>query len=83
MRGPATRAAGDHGGESELPSQTTDGLQQRLLSSIEAFARSLKRHRETVKRQWAKGRVAAADAAGDGDTEAKLFATAPDADRTR
>ena len=28
------------------------GLQQRLLSSIEAFARSLKVHRETVKRQW-------------------------------
>ena len=31
------------------------GLQQRLLSSIEAFARSLKRHRKTVERQWAKG----------------------------
>ncbi|MDE0073455.1 MAG: DISARM system SNF2-like helicase DrmD [Gammaproteobacteria bacterium] len=30
------------------------GLQQRLLSSIEAFARSLKRHRETVERHWAK-----------------------------
>ena len=59
------------------------GLQQRLLSSIEAFARSLKRHRETVKRQWAKGRAAAADPAEDGDTEAKLFATAPDADDER
>ena len=31
------------------------GLQQRLLSSIEAFARSLMRHRKTVERQWAKG----------------------------
>ena len=31
------------------------GLQQRLLSSIEAFAVSLKRHRKTVKRQWAEG----------------------------
>jgi hypothetical protein len=30
------------------------GLQQRLLSSIEAFARSLKVHRETVQRQWDK-----------------------------
>ena len=28
------------------------GLQQRLLSSIEAFARTLKVHRATVKRQW-------------------------------
>ena len=28
------------------------GLQQRLLSSIEAFARSLKVHRETVLRHW-------------------------------
>ena len=31
------------------------GLQQRLLSSIEAFAVSLKRHRTTVERQWAEG----------------------------
>ena len=31
------------------------GLQQRLLSSIEAFARSLKVHRATVERQWEKG----------------------------
>ena len=30
------------------------GLQQRLLSSIEAFARSLKVHRKTVERQWEK-----------------------------
>ena len=30
------------------------GLQQRLLSSIEAFARTLKVHRKTVKRQWDK-----------------------------
>lgn len=28
------------------------GLQQRLLSSIEAFARTLSVHRRTVKRQW-------------------------------
>ena len=30
------------------------GLQQRLLSSTEAFARSLKVHRATVERQWDK-----------------------------
>lgn len=30
------------------------GLQQRLLSSVEAFARSLRVHRETVTRQWSK-----------------------------
>lgn len=30
------------------------GLQQRLLSSIEAFARSLAVHRRTVERQWAQ-----------------------------
>jgi hypothetical protein len=28
------------------------GLQQRLLSSVEAFARTLRVHRRTVKRQW-------------------------------
>ena len=33
------------------------GLQQRLLSSVEAFARSLKVHRATVERQWDKGRT--------------------------
>jgi superfamily II DNA or RNA helicase len=30
------------------------GLQQRLLSSVEAFARTLKVHRNTVQRQWEK-----------------------------
>ena len=33
------------------------GLQQRLLSSIEAFARTLKVHRKTVVRQWEKMQV--------------------------
>src|SRR6266540_1180154 len=55
------------------------GLQQRLLSSIEAFARSLKVHRATVERQWEKGRAAAAEAVKDGENEAELFTTAPDA----
>ena len=31
------------------------GLQQRLLSSIEAFARTLRVHRRTVQRQWEAG----------------------------
>ena len=58
------------------------GLQQRLLSSTEAFARSLKVHRQTVQRQWEK--------AGDGkpaeaiaEDEAKLFTSAVDADDDR
>ena len=59
------------------------GLQQRLLSSIEAFARSLKVHRATVERQWEKGRAAAADTAKKATGEAELFTTAPDADDER
>ncbi len=39
------------------------GLQQRLLSSIEAFARSLKVHRATVERQREKGHHPAAPGA--------------------
>ena len=35
------------------------GLQQRLLSSIEAFAISMEKHRRTVERQWAEGTGAA------------------------
>ena len=56
------------------------GLQQRLLSSIEAFARSLKVHRATVERQWEKGRKAAAEA---DKSEGELFTRAPDADDER
>ena len=37
------------------------GMQQRLLSSIEAFARSLKKHRETVQRHWDKAHEPASD----------------------
>ena len=37
------------------------GLQQRLLSSIEAFARSLKKHRETVQRHWDRAHEPASD----------------------
>ena len=56
------------------------GLQQRLLSSIEAFARSLKVHRATVERHWEMGR-----ASGGADvTEAEArFLVPPDADDER
>lgn len=37
------------------------GLQQRLLSSIEAFAKTLKVHQSTVKRQWEKVRTDSAN----------------------
>jgi Trypsin-like peptidase domain len=53
------------------------GLQQRLLSSIEAFARSLKVHRATVARQWEKKHAAANHATKTRDGEAELFTTAP------
>ena len=64
------------------------GLQQRLLSSIEAFALSLKRHRRTVREQWERA------AGGANGTEpepraafaaagAERFAAPPDADDER
>ena len=59
------------------------GLQQRLLSSIEAFARSLKVHRATVERQWGKGLPTAAEAITASDKDAELFISAPDADDER
>jgi superfamily II DNA or RNA helicase len=59
------------------------GLQQRLLSSIEAFARSLKVHRATVAKQWETGQGAAADALKGKNTEMELFTTTPDADDER
>jgi superfamily II DNA or RNA helicase len=57
----------------------TVGLQQRLLSSIEAFARSLERHRKTVEKQWDATPAEAAEA----DLEGELFTTAPGADDER
>ena len=59
------------------------GLQQRLLSSIEAFARSLKVHRATVQRQWEKARGAAANAEDTDNPEVELFTTVPDSDDER
>ena len=46
------------------------GLQQRLLSSTEAFARSLRVHERTVRGHWEKGletRAGSAGATADGD----------------
>lgn len=58
------------------------GLQQRLLSSVEAFARTLKVHRDTVKRQWEKG---ARDAASEAlaEEEDSSFTKPADADDDR
>jgi superfamily II DNA or RNA helicase len=59
------------------------GLQQRLLSSIDAFARSLKVHRATVERQWQRVQddTPLKPHADIGDLG--LFATAPDSDDER
>jgi superfamily II DNA or RNA helicase len=58
------------------------GLQQRLLSSIEAFARSLRVHRRTVKRQWERGQVETARER-DLDRQAQLLTSSPGADDER
>jgi formate C-acetyltransferase len=55
------------------------GLQQRLLSSIEAFARSLKVHRATVEKQWEKGQAATDDSVKAGDiAETLAISIGPD-----
>jgi superfamily II DNA or RNA helicase len=57
------------------------GLQQRLLSSTDAFARSLKVHRATVERQWAKAASTSAPTSAGG--EDLLLTTPPDSDDER
>ncbi len=59
------------------------GLQQRLLSSTEAFARSLKVHRQTVKRHWEKESTTAVPESKTADEDARLFTMAPDVDDER
>ena len=54
------------------------GLQQRLLSSIEAFARSLAVHRATVEKQWRQEQEAAVDT-----DQAQLFVASAGADDER
>jgi len=57
------------------------GLQQRLLSSIEAFARSLAVHRATVERQWGRGQSSAS--LPEVTVSEDLFTRSPDADDER
>lgn len=59
------------------------GLQQRLLSSIDAFARSLKVHRATIERQWQRVQGGATVKLTSGATDLSLFAVTPDADDER
>ena len=57
------------------------GLQQKLLSSIEAFARSLEVHRRTVERQWAQSQQGStADRSTGGQVATALLNRAPGAD---
>jgi hypothetical protein len=57
------------------------GLQQRLLSSIEAFARTLAVHRATVERQWEKDRKPAAPATAlADDAQGNLLTGVPGSD---
>jgi superfamily II DNA or RNA helicase len=58
------------------------GLQQRLLSSTEAFARSLRVHRSTVQRQWEKAIKTDHEPQGIA-LDPTLFTTAADADDER
>lgn len=59
------------------------GLQQRLLSSVEAFARTLKVHRGTMERLWA-GEAARSESPGPSKTQALDWLTeTPDADDDR
>ena len=59
------------------------GLQQRLLSSIEAFARSLKVHRATVRRHRETAQAAWVEARKTAEADATLFTSSPDADDER
>ena len=47
------------------------GLQQRLLSSVEAFARSLAVHRRTVERHWEREQASAAEGEASGGASPK------------
>ena len=55
------------------------GLQQRLLSSVDAFARTLKVHRRTMERLWAREITASPRAA----EALRVLAEPPDADDDR
>ena len=79
------RLAGATPGGRAMAGLLVVGLQQKLLSSIEAFAISLARHRKTVEQLWTKG---AADRqgvldAGVATRAADLFVKPPDGDDER
>ncbi len=62
------------------------GLQQRLLSSIEAFWRTLKVHRKTAEKQWQNSVATSAladEVGGTTDGGGELLTHAPDADDER
>jgi len=59
------------------------GLQQRLLSSIEAFARSLRVHRATVERQWERAQIVERPTVANDDQQAALLLSPPQADDDR
>jgi superfamily II DNA or RNA helicase len=59
------------------------GLQQRLLSSFEAFARSLKTHRTTVERQWENRNAIASTTDTMEYQETGLLTSTPDANDER
>jgi superfamily II DNA or RNA helicase len=59
------------------------GLQQRLLSSIEAFARTLNVHRKTVVRQWERQQAEETAAAATVREDESILAGMPDADDER
>jgi hypothetical protein len=56
------------------------GLQQRLLSSIEAFARTLRVHRGTVRRHWYAAQAAEAAQAAQATQAAPTWDRPPDLD---
>ena len=59
------------------------GLQQRLLSSTEAFARSLNVHRETVRRHWQRDQEIPAAGTPSRVTALTSFTQSPGADDER
>lgn len=59
------------------------GLQQRLLSSVEAFSRTLRVHRNTVQKQWEKGNAAAPPQPKTIDSDLLTKSLDPDDDRAQ
>ncbi len=59
------------------------GLQQRLLSSIEAFARTLRIHRQTAERHWQEATAATAELPATTAQAPLLFGRSPDPEDER